>query len=608
MEGPEDGKPNVADVITSMQKFSPADYGVFVAMLTACGCIGVYFGFVRKSTGADEYLVGGRNMNTFPVAMSLIASFISGISLLGTPTEIYVHGTSYLFIGLGILAVVGIMSRVYLPVFHRLRLTSAYEYLGRRFDRRTRILGSILYAIGIITWLPIVIYVPALAFNQVTGVNIHVVTPFVCIVCIFYTCVGGLRAVVWTDFVQTFIMFGAMVLIAVKGTRDLGGLSTVLRRNLDTGRLELPTTDWSPLTRHTIWSLALGGCVHMLQISAVSQTMIQRYLSLPTLEQARKALWIFTFGLLTLIGVCGYCGMLVYAWYHECDPLTTKLARAKDQLLPLLMMNVLEDMPGLPGLFVAGVFSAALSSLSTGLNSMAAVILEDFVKPFRKEPFEPKTVDRLMKLSVLMLGITCSMLVLVVEKAGSHVLQLSFNLSAITSGPTLGLFSMGMLLPWVNPNGAFVGGLSGLAFMGWISLSTEAAIASGKIRHGEKPVSIEGCTYSFQQSENLLLLLPPETLLVDPEEGEPWAVYRLSYLWYTVAGTFVTMLIGLVISLITSDGKVEKLDGELLAPFVQKLYHGPRSTQLEAVEVTKSAKIIAEGPLDETDSVQLSSN
>ncbi|KAJ8686108.1 hypothetical protein QAD02_021902 [Eretmocerus hayati] len=150
MEGPEDGKPSVGDVITSMQQFSLADYGVFVAKLTACGCIGVYFGFVRKSTGSDEYLVGGRNMNTFPVAMSLIASFISGISLLGTPTEIYVHGTSYLFIGLGILAVVGIMSRVYLPVFHRLRLTSAYEYLGRRFDSRTRILGSILYAIGIV--------------------------------------------------------------------------------------------------------------------------------------------------------------------------------------------------------------------------------------------------------------------------------------------------------------------------------------------------------------------------------------------------------------------------------------------------------------------------
>ncbi|XP_058800852.1 sodium-coupled monocarboxylate transporter 1 isoform X1 [Phymastichus coffea] len=538
--------PSVQDVIYSLQNFGIVDYSIFVAMLAACGCIGVYFGFFKRSRGEDEYLVGGRNMKTFPVSMSLIASFISGISLLGTPTEIYMHGTSYLCIGFGVVLVGFIMSNVFLPVFHDLRLTSTYEYLEKRFDKKIRILGSVLFAIGIITWLPIVIYVPALAFNQVTGVNIHVVTPFVCVVCIFYTCVGGLRAVVWTDFVQIFIMFGAMILIVVKGTSDLGGFSTVLRRNFDSGRLELPTADWSPLTRHTIWSLVVGGCVHWLQISAINQNMIQRYLSLPSVEHARRALWTFIVGVLLLIGTCGYAGMLVYAWYHECDPLTTKLARAKDQLLPLLMMNVLRDLPGLPGLFVAGVFSAALSSLSTGLNSMAAVVLEDFVKPFRTRPFSPKTVDRLMKLTVLVLGVLCTCLVFVVEKTGSHVLQLSMSLSAITSGPSLGVFAMGVLLPWINANGALVGGLSGLSFMGWISLSAEAAIASGRIRFDEKPVSVEGCTYSFHQAENLLLLLPPETLLNDPEEGEPWAVYRLSYLWYTVAGTLVTMSVGLM--------------------------------------------------------------
>ncbi|XP_014209704.1 sodium-coupled monocarboxylate transporter 1-like isoform X2 [Copidosoma floridanum] len=576
--------PSVEEVISSMQNFGWPDYGIFVSMLLACGLIGVYFGFVRRSKGEDEYLVGGRNMRTFPVSMSLIASFISGISLLGTPTEIYVHGTSYLCIGLGVVMVGFIMSNVYLPVFHELRLTSTYEYLERRFDKRIRILGSVLFAIGIITWLPIVIYVPALAFNQVTGVSTMHTIPFVCIVCIFYTCVGGLRAVVVADVVQIFIMFGAMILIVVKGTADVGGLSVVIRRNLDSGRLELPTTDWSPLTRHTVWSLVIGGCVHWLQISAINQNMIQRYLSLPTLKHARRALWSFIFGTLSLVGICGYAGMLVYAWYHECDPLTTKLARAKDQLLPLLMMNILQDFPGLPGLFVAGVFSAALSSLSTGLNSMAAVILEDFIKPFRSKPLAPKSVDRLMKLSVLVLGVVCSSLVLVVEKAGSHVLQLSFSLSAITSGPSLGIFSMGVLVPWINANGALIGGCSGLAFMSWLSLSAEAAIAAGVIRHGVKPVSVEGCTYSFQRSENLLLLVPPETLLDEPVGGEPWALHRLSYLWYTVAGTLVTMSIGLLVSLVTSNN-VEKLDSALVAPFVRKYLARPSLPSFQVEEV-----------------------
>nr|XP_012134656.1 PREDICTED: sodium-coupled monocarboxylate transporter 1-like isoform X2 [Megachile rotundata] len=485
----EDGQPNwsqdmptVQEVSGMMRNFGIWDYAVFVIMLIACGFVGIYFGFIKKSSGVDEYLVGGRNLKMFPVSLSLLASFIS-----------------------------------------------------------------------------------------VTGVNVHVVTPFVCIVCIFYTCVGGLRAVVWTDFIQIFIMIGSMLLIIIKGTSDVGGLSLVIRRNMESERLELPTADWSPLTRHTIWSLVIGGMVHWLQISAINQNMIQRYLALPTLRSARRALWTFMIGVLLLLGICGYAGMLIYAWYHVCDPLTTKLAGAKDQLLPLLVMNILRGYPGLPGLFVAGVFSAALSSLSTGLNSMAAVVLEDFIKPFKKTPFTPKTADIILKLTVVVLGVMCVALVFVVEKTGSHVLQLSTNLSSITSGPSLGIFSMGVLLPWINAKGALIGGLAGLGFMGWISLSAEAAIASGRIKFDEKPVTTEGCYYSFPQVENLMLLEPPDNILdSDDFLPEPLALYRLSYLWYTITGALVTMSVGLAVSLVSSED-VEKVDPMLLAPFIRKL-------------------------------------
>ncbi|XP_032680884.1 sodium-coupled monocarboxylate transporter 1-like [Odontomachus brunneus] len=583
--------PTIQELSKSMQNFGVPDYTVFASMLIACGAVGVYFGFVKKSSGEDEYLVGGRNMKTIPVSFSLIASFISGISLLGMPTEIYVHGTSYLFIVSGLILVGFIMSYVYLPVFHELKITSTYEYLEKRFDKKIRLLGSVLFCIGIMTWLPIVIYVPALAFNQVTGVNVHIVTPFVCIVCIFYTCVGGLKAVVWTDFIQAFIMFGSMLLIIIKGTCDLGGISLVIQRNLESGRLEFPSTDWSPLTRHTIWGLLIGGLVHWLQISAINQNMIQRYLALPTLQSARRALWYFIFGVLALIGICGYAGLLIYAWYHDCDPLTTKLARAKDQLLPLLVMNVLGDLPGLPGLFVAGVFSAALSSLSTGLNSMAAVVLEDFVKPFMKTPFTRKGTDIFLKLTVVVLGAICVALVFLVEKTSTHVLQLSISLSAISTGPTLGIFSMGVLLPWINARGALVGGLAGLGFMGWLGLSAGTAIATGRVKYEEKPVTIEGCTYSFPQVENLLLFVPPDSILDDPNAEEPLTVYRLSYIWYTLIGAVVTMSIGLLVTLITSED-VEKLDPMLLAPFVRKFLktssRNIATEKLHQIEITKS--------------------
>lgn len=103
-----------------------------------------------------------------------------------------------------------------------------------------RLYGSIISAISVITWMPIVIYVPALAFNQSTGIDIHIVTPVVMGVCVFYTCLGGIRAVIWTDVIQIVIMFGVMILIMIKGTADVGGLGFLLQKNWESGRIEAP--------------------------------------------------------------------------------------------------------------------------------------------------------------------------------------------------------------------------------------------------------------------------------------------------------------------------------------------------------------------------------
>lgn len=205
----------------------------------------------------------------------------------------------------------------------------------------------------------------------------------------------------------------------------------------------------NPTIRHTFWSQLIGGFIYWLQTNAVSQNMIQRYLSLPTKEAAIKALWVFIIGVFVLISVCCYSGLLINATYYECDPLTTRLARAKDQLLPLLVLDVLGDYPGLVGLFVAGVFSAALSSLSTGLNSMSAVVYEDFFKAFSKKEFTERQTHYIMRGIVVVFGSICVALVFVVEHLGS-VLQLSMSLGAISNGPLLGIFTIGILIPWIN--------------------------------------------------------------------------------------------------------------------------------------------------------------
>ncbi|KAJ9592042.1 hypothetical protein L9F63_001421, partial [Diploptera punctata] len=467
-------------------------------------------------------------------------------------------------------------------------------YLERRFNKKVR-LFELLFATFIqklstffcvfyyyyccmffsffffqMLWLPIVIYVPALAFNQVTGINVHIITPAVCIVCIFYTCVGGLKAVVWTDVVQTLIMFAAMILVMVKGTIDIGGLGVVWNRNYDSGRIEAPNFSPDPTVRHSILTLLVGGFFWWLQVNAVNQNMIQRYLTLPNMHLARIALAIFVVGAITFLSVCGYCGLLIFATYYDCDPLTTK-HQAKDQLLPLLVMDTLKGLPGLPGLFVAGVFSAALSSLSTGLNSMAAVLLEDFCKIFLKSRMNARRTNIFLKTVVVVLGAICVALVFVVEKLGA-VLQMSMSLSGMSNGPSLGLFSMGLFLPWVNSKGAFIGGIGGLGFMTWITLGTQAAIAAGDISFETKPLTVDGCKYDFGTAS---LMSAVVNSTVPLHKG-------LSYLWYTLLGAVVSMLIGLVASFLTTPINPASIDRMLVSPVIRRFL--PKKQNLQDVD------------------------
>nr|CAD7404828.1 unnamed protein product [Timema cristinae] len=441
---------------------------------------------------------------------------------------------------------------------------------------------------------------------------------------------GGLKAVIWTDVIQSGFIFGSVLLVIIKGTLDVGGPSVVWERNYNSGRLEAPVWDVDPTVRHTVWSLVFGGSCMWLVTNAVDQGMTQRYMALGTAKQASMALWISTIGVIVLILTSCYSGMVIFATYHDCDPLTSKLVQAKDQLLPLLVMNTLGKMPGIPGMFLAGIFSAALSqawvdsraasrskatlsllcralesggqstcacvgvhqgglstknkppwrpppiepyqpsvrlllaktvsasaesgvmwsaqrillpTLSTGLNSMAGVILEDFCKPHRKKPLTERQMSIIMKTVVVVAGLMCIALVFVVEKLGT-VLQ-----------------------------GVFIGGLSGLGFVAWLSLGAQAAIASNRLTFPTKPVSVEGCTYSFV-SHNSTTTVPLDT--------EVFGAYRLSYMWYYMVGCVVTILVSVVVSLLTQSKDVSPVDPKLLSPLIRRFMPTKKKDKLGA--------------------------
>ncbi|CAB0003185.1 unnamed protein product [Nesidiocoris tenuis] len=581
--------------------FGVLDYAVFAIMLFLSALVGVHFAWFskKKQNTTSQYLMGGKEMGVFPISMSLIASYISGISLLGLPAEMYVYGTMYWLIIVSEVFVSFTMAYIYIPIFYKLQITSSYEYLGMRFNRKVQTLGSCLFVLKMLLYIPMVIYVPALAFEQVTGINLHIVTPIVCVICIFYTTLGGLSAVVWTDTIQMFVMVAGIVAVLTIGTVNIG-FSNVISRNMDTQRIEfnvlvqrltilLPTRmnmnkmkfrkcaikkigvifyRFTPdlTVRHTVWGVFFGNYFYWLASCSVNQAMVQRCLAMPTIAKARVAVWILAVGIIVLVSLCCYTGLVVFAHFFDCDPLSANLIKKSDQILPYFVMAISQNLPGLPGVFVSGVFSAALSTMSTGLNSMTGVIFQDLIKPNISLHITESQSSFVMKAMVVIIGSICVAMVFIVEKLGA-LIQAGKSLSGITAGPLLGIFSLGIFFPWANAQGALIGGITGLAVTSALSVFSQAAIAQGKIFYPKKPVSTEGCALSFNVSEPLVELIKPS------EMADVFWVLRLSYLYYTLIGTMVVLLVGNIVSYLTGPTDVKTLNKDLLAPFVQKYFY-----------------------------------
>ncbi|ALC38209.1 CG8451 [Drosophila busckii] len=587
-------------------KFGVTDYIVFLGMILLSTGTGIYFGCLKKdkksleeveptlpTTGTEtrkhdfgskkmsEYLLGSRNLKVFPVAMSLIASYISGVTILGTTSEIYNYGTQYWFIAIAIILQGFAVSYVYIPVFAALRVGSSYEYLEMRFHSVIRSIASFMFILDEILFLPFIVYVPAIALNQVSGLNLHLIAAVIVIVCVFYTFVGGIKAVVHTDAWQTLVMFLSVIAVAALGTYYANGLDSLFDDAAQGGRLIFTNINPSPYVRHTVWSVLIGGFSYWTSFNAVNQTMVQRYMSLPSLKKARASMAIFTIGVAAFVSVCCFVGMLIYEKYKDCDPLSAGMINHDDQLLPLYVVQSVGHIHGMAGLFIAGIFGAALSSLSVVLNSTSLVILEDIVRGcFKMQPSE-RASTILVKSTVIVLGGVALSLVLVLEKL-SGILSICTSMTAIAAGTTFGLFTLGMLVPWANNIGTAIGGIASALLSGWISFGTQFAIAAGELNSQKLDVSVEGCAANVTQAENVW---------VDEEQVFP--LYRLSYHWINPIGVATVIVVGSIVSLLTKPTDIKTLDPDLISPVLHRFLpkecfarNHPAQAQVNLIERT----------------------
>uniref|UniRef100_A0A8C7MMK0 Sodium-dependent multivitamin transporter n=1 Tax=Oncorhynchus kisutch TaxID=8019 RepID=A0A8C7MMK0_ONCKI len=537
--------------------FTTPDYVIFALLLVASTCIGLFYALSggRQRT-TQEFLLADRSMSCLPVSLSLLATFQSAVAILGAPSEIYTYGTQYWFLGVSYFLGLLIPAHVFIPVFYRLRLTSAYEYLELRFNKTVRIMGTVTFIFQMVIYMGVVLYAPALALNAVTGFDLWGAVLAMGLVCTLYTTLGGLKAVIWTDVFQTIVMFAGQLAVIIVGAHQAGGMGEVWRKAMNGSRIASLDLNPDPTERHTFWTLGVGGVFLMLALYGVNQAQVQRYLSSRTEREAVMSCYV-VFPCQQVVLCLGCLMGLVMA---TSKPMTR-------QMVLYFVMDVFRDLPGLPGLFVACLFSGALSTISSAFNSLATVTMEDLIKPFCPAMTEAKAT-LLSKGLALAYGLVCLTMAYVASLMGS-VLQAAFSIFGMVGGPLLGLFCLGMFFPWANSTGAIVGLVAGLAMAFWIGIGN--FVSRMAVPTPLLPI-INATTMPLRGNMTTAVMTTLITsITAKPKPTGVQALYNLSYLWYSAHNSTTVVIVGLIVSLLTGPMKEKDLTPGTVYPVLGNL-------------------------------------
>ncbi|XP_061171731.1 sodium-dependent multivitamin transporter-like [Saccostrea echinata] len=572
-----------------MQKhdFGVVDYVVFVLTIVVSLGIGIYqalSGGRQKTT--SEYLVGNRRMAVLPVAISLLVSFESSIMMLGTPAEIYRYGIQWVWANIGFFCANLLAIKVMVPLIHPLKITSANEYLELRFkSHAVRLMATSLGMLNYVLYMGIVLYGPALALEAVTGFPLAYSIFIVAIAAVIYTSIGGIKAVIWTDVFQFLVMFSGIFAVLIKGTIDIGGVGKTWEIANNNGRLNWFNFDLDPRTRHTFWNLFFGSLVRGMFL-IFNQSSVQRISSTPTLSDAKKVMYYTAPGFLVTIFLAVTEGIIAYSYFHvlRCDPLESKTIKNSNQLIPALVMGMFGNMHGMPGLFIASLFSASLSTLSSGLSSLSALVWQDFVRPHTKPMSEFKATV-IAKISVVIFGSLAIIVAFLVSTIGGTLIQITGTILSTIGGPLTGVYLVGCFCPWINSKGAIFGCISGVALVGWIAAGM--SVSKGIKRTPPLPAApVDQCfAPSVVNASDLMTNTTLETFLSSTELStkssvfiqplEPQGLdqlYSLSYTLLGVIGLINSIITGTIVSFLTGYTKPEESDPRYLVSLTDELF------------------------------------
>jgi len=442
--------------------FGSVNYTILIGYLLLM--IGIGFYFNRKNKNTDDYFRGGSQIPWWAAGCSIFATMLSSLTFTGLPSKAFAQDWVYAMGNMMIPLVAILAVYIALPLYRKLDVTSAYEYLENRFSRGVRLFGSASFTLFHIFRMSVVMSLTGLALAVATPLTPAESVVLMGALSILYCTLGGIEAVIWTDTIQTIVLMGGALLAIYFMTAGAdGGFLGATQMAMDANKFRFLNTHWDMTsTQIALWVIIFGGIGQNVSSYTADQAVVQRYMTTSSSKLAARSIW--TNAIMSVVATILFFGIgtALFAFYRsnpqKLDPTITT-----DQIFPLFIAM---EMPvGVAGLIVAGIFSAAQSTVSTSMNSTATTLVTDFMRPL-KICQDEKGYLKAAKRTTFFIGTLGTLLGLVfVNPEIKSLFDTFIKIIGLFMGVLGGLFLLGFLTRKANSTGAMTGAILGTIFM-----------------------------------------------------------------------------------------------------------------------------------------------
>ncbi len=442
------------------------DVAVLIAYFGVVVGVGFFF---RKHQSLSDYFLAGRRTHWLIVGISIIATLFSAVSFVALPSEAYANGLSMYPRSPLVILVAPLVILLFIPFYLRREIFTVFEYLEERFNLPTRLIASGIFLLVRSSYVAVVFYASAKAFQPVFHVPIPVIIIGVGFIATAYTALGGMKAVIWTDFFQFIILFGGILIVLFKLIGESGGGITEIYSFASERQhgFDLWATEsfysFSLYERVTLWSIFAYVLVWNSYTYGVDQLTVQRYLSTKDQKEAAKASFFQFLMLLPFVASFWFVGTALFYHYGMNPSLAPPSSIDNDSILSYYILSELP--PGLVGLIFGAILAAVMSTVDSGINSLTTATIIDFYKRLGNVPRSDRAYLALSKRWTLFWGVfsilaACA-IAMVSESANTTIIEVTAiwgNLNAVL----LGVFLLGMLTKRCSPISIYIAMAAGI--------------------------------------------------------------------------------------------------------------------------------------------------